>query len=384
MRGWGHRPVFVAGVAETPLGKVLDQTENSMVALAAREALAEAGMRLKDVDGLFVNYMGEEGAVQVAEYLGIQPRYSDSSDLGGAAFEAFVQHAMAAIATGLCEVALICYASRQRSRRNRARTNWGAPMSLMAQFEDPYGSVVPFAQFSLLTARHMHQYGTTREQLAEVAVAARAWAQLNPKAWAREPLSVAEVLAAPPITDVMTRLDMCLLTDGGGALVLTTAERARAAAKRPVRILGAGVSHTHWHLSQMEDLMHSAGEASAREAFGMAGITPADVQVFQPYDAATITVLMALEACGFCGPGESGAFVQGGRLAPGGALPSMTSGGGLSYCHPGALGLLLLIELTRQLRGETGERQVPGAQVGVAHAWGGLFSVGGTVVMARD
>lgn len=380
----GRRPVYIAGVAETPLGKVPDHTEFSMVALAAREALAEAGMTLRDVDGLFVNYMGEEGSVQVAEYLGIQPRYSDSTDLGGAAFEAFVHHAMCALEAGECEVALVAYASRQRSLRNRPRAHVGNPMSLMAQFEHPYGAVPPFAQFGLLTARHMHQYGTTREQLAEVAVTARQWAQLNPKAWAREPLTVTDVLTAPPVTDTMTKLEMCLITDGGGALVLTTAERARSAAKRPVRVLGTGESHTHWHISQMPDLMVSAGEASARAAFGMAGITPADVDVFEPYDAATITVLMALEACGFCGKGESGPFVQAGHLKPGGALPSLTSGGGLSYCHPGALGLLLLVEAVRQLRGEAGERQVPNARIAVAHAWGGMFSVGATVVMARD
>jgi acetyl-CoA acetyltransferase len=379
-------PIYIAGVAETPLGEVPDQNELSMVALAAREALAEAGMTLRDVDGLFVNYMGEEGSVQVAEYLGITPRISDSSDLGGAAFEAQVHHAMAAITAGYCEVALIAYASRQRSRRNRSLD--GRPPSMgvpiMHQFEAPAGLPLPIGRYALIAARHMHQFGTTREHLAEVAVAARLWAQRNPKAWSRDPLTIADVLAARPICEPLHRLDCCLVTDGGGAVVVTTAARARDAAKRAVRVLGAAESHTHWHISQMPDLTVSAGARSGPEAFAMAGITPADVDVIEPYDSFTITVLMALEDLGFCGKGEGGAFVASGALRPGGRLPAMTSGGGLSYNHPGALGLLLLVEAVRQLRGEAGERQVPQASIAVAHGVGGLFSTAGTVVLGRE
>jgi acetyl-CoA acetyltransferase len=379
-----NSPVYIAGVAETPLGEVHDQTELSMAALAAREALAEAGMTLKDVDGVFVNYMGEEGSVQVAEYLGIQPRYADSSDLGGAAFEAFVHHAMLAIAAGRCEVALACYASRQRTRRSRSMTGRTDEDSLTAQFQRPYGLPAPIGHYALIAARHMHQYGTTSEQLAEIAVAARQWAQLNPKAWRRDPLTVEQVLASRPISLPLRRDDCCLVTDGGGAVVITTRERARDAAKRAIRVLGAGESHTHWHISQMPDLTVSAGQVSAREAFEMAGITPADVDVLEPYDSFTITVLLALEDLGFCAKGEGGSFVEGGRLAPGGSLPAMTMGGGLSYNHPGALGILLLVEAVRQLRGEAGERQVPGAEIAVAHGVGGMFSTSGTVVLARD
>jgi len=261
-----RHPVVIAGVAETPLGNVTDQTELSMVALAAREALAEAGLTLRDVDGIFVNYLGEEGSVQVGEYLGIQPRYADSSDLGGAAFEAFVHHAMLAVAAGRCEVALITYASRQRSRRGRSSVPLQDPRSLMSQFETPYGMPVPLGQYALVAARHMHQYGTTSEQLAEIAVAARAWAAKNPKAWSREPLTVAEVLASKPICDPLRKLDCCLITDGGGAVVVTTAERARDAAKRAIRILGAGESHTHWHIAQMPDLTTTATRLSGAEA----------------------------------------------------------------------------------------------------------------------
>ncbi len=381
-----RKPVYVVGVAETALGEVPDENELSMVAKAGLEALGEGGLRLEDVDGLFVNYLGDQGSVQLAEYLGITPRYLDSTDLGGAAFEAHVHHALAAIRAGSCEVALVGYASRQRSRRSRSSGVLVDPFTvpLDAQFETPFGMPSPIGQYALVAARHMAQFGTTSEQLAEVAVAARAWAGLNPKAWKREPLTVQDVLASRMIAEPLHRDDCCLVTDGGGALVLTTAERARDAAKRPVRVLGAAEGHTHYRISQMPDLTVSAGAATGRRAMEMAGVEVSDVDFIQPYDSFTITVIMALEDLGFCGKGEGGAFVAGGRLAPGGALPAMTSGGGLSYNHPGALGLLLLVEAVRQLRHEAGPRQVEGARIGVAHGVGGFLATAGTVVLARD
>jgi acetyl-CoA acetyltransferase len=375
--------VYITGVAEAPLGEVTDQSELSMIAFAAREALADAGLRREDVDGLFVNYMGEEGSVQVGEYLGIQPRYADSSDLGGAAFVAFLGHAWAAVQTGRCEVALIVYASRQRTRRSRKLSRWNE-RAISPQFEQPYGVPAPLGQFGLLAARHMHEYGTSREALAGVAVAARQWAQRNPKAWTREALSVDDVLGSRMICEPLRKLDFCLVTDGGGAIVLTSATRARDARGVPVRVAGTGESHHQWHLPQLPALSASPGAAAARNALEMAGITPADVDVFEPYDSSTISVLMALEDVGFCARGESGAFVEAGSLAPGGALPSMTSGGGLSYCHPGALGLLLVVEAVRQLRGEAQQRQVRDARVGVVHGIGGLFSTAATAVLVRD
>ncbi|TDB83792.1 thiolase [Actinomadura sp. KC216] len=383
-KAWGRRPVYVAGVAETALGEVHGQTELSMFALAAREALAEAGMTLRDVDGVFVNYMGEEGSVRVGEYLGITaPRYADSSDLGGAAFEAFVHHAMLAVSEGRCEVALIGFASRQRTRRQRTMADNAGSADLGAQFEAPFGLPAPIGHYAMMAARHMHRYGTKPEHLAEVAVAARAWARRNPKAWSRDPLTIDDVLASRMISTPLRRHDCCLVTDGGAAVVVTHEARARDAAKRAVKVLGAGESHTHWHLASMPDLTTSAGVVSGREAFGMAGITAADVDVLEPYDSFTITVLMALEDLGFCAKGEAGAFVEGGTLAPGGRLPALTSGGGLSYNHPGALGALLLVEAVRQLRGEAGDRQVPGAEIAVAHGVGGYNSTASTVVLAR-
>lgn len=380
------RPVYIAGVAETPLGEVHDHTEYSMIAVAAREALAEAGMTLADVDGLFVNYAGEEGTVQVGEYLGIQPRYLDSTDVGGAAWELFVHHAMLAVAAGRCDVALLAYASRQRS--TRARTvippSDGPDLSLVGQFQDPYRLPAPIGHYAMIAARHSHEFGTTSEQLAEIAVAARAWAQLNPKAWSRTPLTIEDCLSSRMISTPLRRHDVCLVTDGGGAVVVTTPERARNASKKAVRILGAGESQTHWNIASMPDMTRSAAVTSGREAFGMAGITPQDVDVLEAYDSFTITVLMALEDLGFCKKGEGGAFVEGGTLAPGGALPSLTSGGGLSYNHPGALGVLLLVEAVRQLRGEAGDRQVDGANIAVAHGVGGYHSTAGTVVLGND
>lgn len=385
MRKGFQPPVYIAGVAETPLGKVLDQSEYSMVALAAREALDEAGMTLKDVDAVFTNYMGEEGSVQLSEYLGLRPRYGESSDMGGASFEFFVHHAMMAIAQGRCETALIGYASRQRSRKNRRSSVSVQDGSLPAQFEAPFGIHMPIGYYALSAARHMYQYGTTLEHHAHVALAARAWAQKNPKAWSRDPLTLDEVMASPMLCDPLRKADCCLLTDGGGVVIVTSQARARDARKKAVRVIGAGECQVQWQVAQCPDLTVTPGVHSGRDAFGMAGIVPGDVDVFAPYDNFTNAVILYLEDLGFCKKGEGGPFVAEGNLLPGGKLPSMTNGGGLSYNHPGAYGLMLLIEAVRQVRGECGERQVPNVEIGVAHGTGGLaFSTASTLVLAKD
>ena len=376
--------VFVVGAAESPLGKVSDHSELSMIAVAAKEALDEAGLRFRDVDAVFASCMGDSSSVRVGEYLGIRPRYADSSEMGGASFEFFVHHAVQALRCGRCDVALIAYASRQRSRRKRSAT-LAIDDSLAGQLEAPYGIHRPIGYYALSAARHMHQYGTTLEQLAAVAVAARSWASLNPKAWSRSPLSIDDVMASPPISEPLRKLDCCLVTDGGGAIVLTRGDRARDAVKRPVRVLGAGECHNQWHIAQASDLTITPGVISAREAFGMAGIGPQDVDVFEPYDNFTHAVILHLEDLGFCKKGEGGPFVETGALEPGGCLPSMTMGGGLSYNHPGALGILLLIEAVRQLRGEAGARQVPEASIAVAHGVGGAaYATASTVVLGND
>ena len=388
MTSFGDK-VYVAGVAETPLGKVYDHSELSMAALAAREALGEAGMTVKDVDAIFTNYMpgigAPNGSAQVGEYLGVQAKIANCSDMGGAAFEFFVHHAMLAIRQGRCEVALILYASRQRSRRNRPRAMVPDGYSITGQFEAPYGAVWPISQYALFAARHMYEYGTTAEQFARVAVSARKWAQLNPKAWAHDPLTVDDVMASETISTPLRKLDCCLITDGGGAIVLTGSARAGDARRQAIRVLGAGECQMAHHVSQVPDLTVSPGAISAREAFGMAGIRPPDVDVFEPYDNFTSAVILQLEDCGFCAKGEGGAFVEDGRTEPGGALPTSTMGGGLSYCHPGALGLLLIVEAVRQLRGEAAGRQVAAAEIAVAHGVGGSsFTSSSTVVLARE
>ncbi|SFP06288.1 Acetyl-CoA acetyltransferase [Actinomadura madurae] len=379
---------YITGVAESPLGHVIDQSESSMAALAAMEALDEAGLTRADVDGLFVNYMGEEGSVQVGEYLGIEPSHADSSDLGGGSWVGFIGHAMAAIAAGQCEVALLVYASRQRALRKRSReypVAPPAPESIAAQFDLPIGIPTPIGHFALITARHMHEYGTTEEQLASVAVTGREWARLNPKAWRRGPLTIEDVLASDRICGPLKKLDCCPITDGGGAVVVTTADRARAAKRPPVAIRGWGESHTHWHPHQRRDITTTAAAGSGRRAYDMAGIGPEDVDIFQPYDAFTITPILQLEDLGFCEKGAGGEMFAQGHFRPGGKLPAMTSGGGLSYTHPGAFGIFLVIEAVRQLRGEAGDRQVdPGPRCALVNAIGGLCSYSSTVVLTND
>jgi len=379
-----RHPTYIVGAAETELGEVQDQNEFSMFALAARDALNDAGLLIRDVDGLFVCFMGDESSVQVGEYLGVIPKYSDSTDFGGACFEQYIHHAMLALAAGRCEVALVGFASRQRSRRERSLTRSMDPLSDWGQWEIPSGLPIPIGYYALAAARHFHEFGTTSEQLAEIAVAARKWAQLNPKAWSRSPLSIADVVGSRMMCDPLHKLDCCLVTDGGGVVVVTDAPHARGVKSIPIRVVGAAESSSSWQMSQWRGPSQSPGLISGRKAFAMAGIEPSDVDVLEPYDAFTISVLMALEDLGFCGRGEGGSYVEGGRLAPDGALPSMTSGGGLSYNHPGAFGVQLLIEAVRQLRGEAGDRQVKNARIAVAHGIGGLLSTASTVVLSRE
>src|SRR5947208_5144583 len=230
----------------------------------------------------------------------------------------------------------------------------------------------------------MHQFGTTREQLAAVAVAAREWALLNPAAWEKKPLTIPEVLGARMVSYPFTVRDICLVTDGGGAIVLTTAERSKSLKKPPVYVLGQGQAITHANISSMPDLTLTGALESGRQAYAMARLGPKDIDVLELYDAFTINTILFLEDLGFCPKGEGGGFVEGGRIAPGGELPVNTNGGGLSYCHPGMYGLFLLIEAVRQLRGEAGARQVPGAETAIAHGNGGVLSSQSTVILGSE
>ena len=374
----------IVGVAESDLGRTPDKTVLQLQHQAARTALDDAGLSFDDVDALFCagNWAWSPN-MMLAEYLGIKPRYTDSTNIGGSSFEAHVGHAVAGIEAGLFEVALITYGSTQRSDRSRGRG--GYTFGLTEQFEPPFGLPTPVGAYALAAMRHMYEYGTTSEQLAEVAVATRKWAAMNPKAMMRDPITIEDVLNSRPIVEPLHLLDCCLVTDGGGAVVVTTAERAHNTRKSPVWVLGHGEAHTHNTIVNMPDLAtHQAAVASGRDAFAMSGLTTADIDVAEIYDSFTITVVMTLEALGFCGRGEGGSFVSGQRTAPGGPFPMNTNGGGLSYCHPGMYGIFLLIEATRQLRGECETRQVEGARIALAHGTGGVLSSGATVILGKD
>lgn len=369
--------VAVVGAAESDLGRVADHmTPVDLMAQAVQRALADCGLQLKDVDGLFAATSQVRMApLALAEYLGIRPGYFDGTNIGGSSFMSHLAHAHAAIEAGLCSVAVIAYGSTQRSVSRAA----ASPREYNA-WETPYRPILPTSAYALSAARHMHLYGTTRQQLAEVAVAARQWALMNPKAWEKTPLTIDDVLAARMISDPLTVRDCCLVTDGGGALVLVSAERAADLDIAPIYVLGHGETLSHASISSMEDLTVTGAALSGPQAFAMAGAEPADMDVTILYDAFTITPILFLEDLGYCPKGEGGRFVSGGAIAPGGSLALNTNGGGLSYCHPGMYGMLGMIEAVQQLRGRCGERQVAGAQLALAHGNGGVLSSQCTVI----
>ncbi len=375
--------ICIVGVAESDCGSVPDKSALQLHQQAARAACADAGLKKEDIDGLFS--CGGDGMhpLQLAEYLGLRPSYIDSTQVGGSSWEFFVAHALAALQAGLCNVALLAYGSTARSdlkRRLRTGDLPAAPRG-PAQFEAPYGLTL-IGKYALAARRHMHEYGTTSRQLAAVAASANRWAQLNPQAFTHgKPLTVEDALKTRMIADPLRQADCCLRTDGGGAVLLTTAERARDLRKKPVRVLGTGEAISHLHMSQWDDMPDLIAAQSGRRAFEQAGVTPQDIDLLEIYDAFTIMVLLTLEALGFCGRGESGRLAESGALAPGGRLPTNTDGGGLAANHPGMRGIFLLIEATRQLRGECGARQVPKAQLAVCNGTGGYLSSCGTVVL---
>jgi acetyl-CoA acetyltransferase len=371
----------IVGAAESDLGEVGPGfTPLDLIGQATDRALTDAGLEKKDVDGLFsASVYYQMPTLSAGEYLGIRPRYSDATMMGGSSFVSHLLHAAAAIEAGLCEVALITYASTQRSEGG-----FHGVSDPPAPYETPYGPRYPVSMYAMAASRHMHEYGTTREQLAEVAVAAREWASLNPKAFKRDDLTVEDVLVSRMVSSPLSLLDCCLVTDGGGALLVTSAERAKDLRKPPVYLLGAGEAHWHRNISQMPDLTVTAAADSGRRAHEMAGVGSGDVDVAMLYDAFTINPILFLEDLGFCEKGEGGAFVEGGRIAPGGELAVNTNGGGLSYNHPGMYGLLLLVEAVRQLRGECGESQIEGAEVALAHGNGGVLSSQVTAVLGTQ
>jgi len=378
MGGLKRASAAIVGVAESDLGHVADGLSViDLMAQGVQRALEDCGLRLKDIDGVFsATTQSRLSVLALCEYLGIDPPFLGSTIVGGSSFEYHVAHAMGAIEQGLCTVAVIAYGSTQRSVGRKQ-----ASVREINPYESPFKPFMPSSAYALAASRHMHEFGTTREQLAAVAVAAREWALLNPAAWEKTPLTLAEVLSSRMVSYPFTVRDCCLVTDGGGAVIITSAERARSLKKKPAYVLGCGQSTTHASISSMPDLTVTGALASGKAAYEMAKLGPGDVDAFELYDAFTINTILFLEDLGLCKKGEGGAFVAGGRIGPKGTLAVNTNGGGLSYCHPGMYGLFLLIEAVRQLRGECGLRQVKDCDVALAHGNGGVLSSQATVIL---
>src|SRR6185437_15477530 len=370
--------VAIVGVADTEVGVVPQYSAMQLYVKAAKLALADAGIKKDEVDGLitcisFVEpYMYH--AEMIAEYLQIFPRYCMTAPSGGGTTLAIMHHAASAIATGMCNTVLITMADSQLSGLSRAKAIEAMSGAGHPQFERPYGPPIP-AFYALLARAHEHAYGTTAAQRAAVAVACRKHASMNPAAQMRKPLTVADVLNSRMIADPLHLLDCSLVSDGGAAIVMTSAERARDFETKPVYLLGTGEGHSHEHISEARSLTTSAAKEAGERAYAMAGLGPRDIDVAELYDCFTPVVIIELEDLGFCPKGEGGRFVEGGRVELGGELPINTHGGLLSHCHPGHPGSMFSItEAVHQLRGESGPRQVDGAKIALVHGQGGIMS----------
>ena len=376
----------IVGVGQAGIGEAHGFTAMEILAQAATQAVADAGLTMQDIDGLATcSSAASMWALPVAEYLGLRPQFIDSTMLGGSSFIAHLMPAMLALESGQCNAVLVCYGSTQKTG-SFSRKGMTEAFKLVdpLPYEHPYSPMLPPTAYALAASRHMYEFGTTREQLAEVAVAARRWAQLNPEAYMRDPLSIDDVLNARMISTPLTVRDCCLVTDGAGAFVLMRADRAKAQKQKPVYVLGNATAVWNRQISSMENLTVTSASESGQRAFPRAGLQPSDVDVVGLYDAFTINTLLFLEDLGFCKKGEAGAFVQNGGIAPGGRLPVNTNGGGLSCVHPGMYGIFLVIEAVRQLRGECGERQVKDAKIALAHGNGGTLSSQSTALFGLE
>ncbi|MFT5579364.1 MAG: acetyl-CoA acetyltransferase [Paraglaciecola psychrophila] len=380
--------VAIVGAADTELGSVPHMSATQLCVDAALRAMADAGIEKKDIDGLITcNSMAQPymyHAEAIAEYMQIFPRYCMSAGAGGGTTFSVLHHAASAIATGMADTILISMADSLRSGLSRDQAMAMQSSSGHAQFETPYGATVP-AYYGLIAQAHMAQYGTRPEHFAEIAVACRHHASLNPGAQMREPITVDDVLNSRMIADPLHLLDCSLVSDGGAAIIMTRAERAGDFPHQPVYLLGAGEGYGHEHISQAHSLTTSAAVDSGRRAYEMAGLGPADMDFAQLYDCFTPTVLIELEDLGFCAKGEGGDFVQSGAIKLGGSIPVNTHGGLLSHCHPGNPGsMFALTEAVTQLRHGAGARQVAAAEVALLHAQGGIMSSHSSLILGRD
>ncbi len=375
------RSVAIVGVAESDeIGRVENKSSLQHHAEAAHNALEDAGLTIGDVDGLLT---AGYSSLVVAEYLGVEPSYTNGTNIGGSSFILHLAHAMAAINAGYCEVALVTHGEAGRSARDRARRDPAEPGE---QFEVPYGFIGAPVGYSMACRRYMHEYGEdrTRQGMADVAIATRKWALMNPKAYMKDPATLDDYHSSRWVSWPFPLLDCCLVTDAGGAYVVTTAERARNLKKRPAWVLGAAEAHDHAIVSQMPDLTSTVARETGKKALARAGVVHDDIDLAMIYDSFTYTVLVTLESLGFCGKGEAADFVRDQRTAPGGDFPMNTSGGGLSYTHTGMYGMFLVVEAVRQLRGECGERQLPDPKISLINGTGGILSSASTAIVAVD
>ena len=384
----------IVGIHEHVTRYAPDKSELQIQGESVIKALEDAGLTKNDVEGLFTASSSiRNSGLNLADYLNMYPKYVDNTTVGGGSFEFHLSHALTAIAAGRINCAVITYSSLARSGGVSVGTGGvarcGHPRLDPApdSFEELYG-LTTVGLYAMIAQRHMHQYGTTSEQLAEIAVAIRHHASMNPEAMFRDPITVDSVVNARVISSPLHLLDCCLISDGGGAVVVASPELARNCRQRPVWVLGVGEALAHQGAGK-RDLIYIAAKQSHEPAFAMAGVTHKDIDMAMIYDSFTITVLETLEDLGFCKKGEGGDFVSGGRLKVGGELPINTDGGGLSSNHPGMRGIFLLLEATRQLRHEfTGTpRQVENCQVALCHGTGGALGSrhsGGTAILGRD
>ena len=380
--------VAIVGAADTEVGKVPHMTPMQLCADAILRALADAGLTKDDVDGLVTcNSMAEPymyHAEATAEYLQIFPRFCIGVGAGGGTTFSILHHAASAIVSGMCNTVVVAMADSLRTGMTRERAMVTQSSSGHTQFESPYGPTVP-ALYALIARAHMDTYGTRPEQFASVAVTCRKHAALNETAQMREPITVEDVLNSRLIADPLRLLDCSLVSDGGAAIVLTSAERARDFPHPPVYMLGFGEGYGHEHISQAHSLTESAAGIAGARACEMAGVTPREMDFAQLYDCFTPVVLLELEDLGFCAKGEGGGFAASGAIELGGALPINTHGGLLSHCHPGNPGsMFALTESVSQLRGKAGARQVSGAELGLLHAQGGILSSHTTLILGSE
>lgn len=370
----------IVGMATAGVGEAPGFSAMELLGQAAVKAVNEAGLKMQDIDGVFAATSSHAfPTMSVVEYLGLRPRFFDGTNVGGSSFEMHLLQATLALEAGLCDAALVCYGSNQRTAGGRL-----VSMSEPQWHETPYKPRHPITAYGLATSRHMAEYGTTREDLADVALAARGWANLNPEAFARGPLSKDEVMSARMISDPLTKSDCCLVTDGAAACVLVRADRAKDLPGKPVYFMGAGGANYHRSIVAMPDLTTTAAAESGPRAMEMAGVSQKDIDVVMLYDAFTINTILFLEDLGFCPKGEGGRFVRDGRIAPGGELAVNTNGGGLSCVHPGMYGLFLIAEAVAQIRGEAGERQQDNCNIALCHGNGGTLSSQCTAILGSE